>query len=126
MKKIILLVVVPAILLFVACNKEGKEKAENKNNCPVIAATAVPQVVKDSFAIRYPAITVTTWFNKDSVGYCAYFISATGDNLIQFANNGMFIKEETAIYQDGQNEDSTGTGGKTTTGCECEIHKEHD
>jgi hypothetical protein len=124
MKKIILLVVVPAIILFVACNKEGKEKAEN--NCPVVAATAVPQVVKDSFAIRYPAIAVTTWFNKDSVGYCAYFISAAGDKLVQLANNGMFIKEETTIHQDGQNEDSTGMGAKTTTGCECEIHKEHD
>ena len=127
MKKIFLLILILAIIIFVACNKERKEKAEN--TCPVVAAGAVPQVVKDSFALRYPAINVTTWFNKDSVAYCAYFVAASGDKLVQFANNGSFIKEEIEIHQEGQHEDTTGTAtwGKTpAAGCECEIHKEHD
>ena len=127
MKKIFLFSLVSAIIVFVACSKEGKETSEN--TCPVLAASAVPLVVKDSFTLRYPAITVTTWFNKDSVAYCAYFVAATGNKLVQFANNGTFIKEEIEVYQEGQHEDSTNTstGGKTpTTGCECEIHKEHD
>jgi hypothetical protein len=127
MKKIFLLATVLSIILFVACNKESKEKSEN--TCPIVAASAVPQIVKDSFAARYPAVTVTTWFNKDSVAYCAYFMAASGNKLAEFANNGSFIKEEIEIHQEGQQEDTTGTAnvGKTpATGCECEIHKEHD
>ena len=55
MKKVFLLVTVSATLLFFACKKDGNEKAEN--HCPVVAASLVPQVVKDSFAVRYPATT---------------------------------------------------------------------
>ena len=104
--------------------KEGKDKAENR--CPVVAASAVPQVVKDSFDIRYPKSTVTTWFNKDSVGFCALFTFSGVEKLAEFANNGSFIKEEIETHQEGEHQDSTGTAGKTTTGCECEIHKEGD
>ena len=123
MKKIFL-IAVSATVIFFACKKEGKETAENI--CPVVDSTAVPQMVKDSFALRYPATNVITWFNKDSVAFCAYFItSANIEKLAQFSNNGSFIKEETETNQNGQHADSTGTGGKVN-GCECETHKEGD
>jgi len=115
----------PFLIFFFACKKEGKEKTENA--CPVIAANLVPQVVKDSFAVRYPATTVTTWFNKDSVSFCAYFItSANVEKLARFDNNGSFIKEEIELYQEVEHPDTTGTGGKLSGGCECETHKETD
>lgn len=127
MKKLVFVALVSTVTAFVACNKEGMEKSENM--CPVVAASAVPQMVKDSFTVRYPGITVATWFNKDSVAYCAYFVAATSDKLVHFSNSGSFIKEELEVHQEGQHEDTTGTasGGKTPeTGCICEIHSAHD
>lgn len=124
MKKILLAILISAPAIFVACEKKEKDKAENI--CPTVAASDIPQAVKDSFAMRYPATTVTTWFNKDSVAFCAYFITAANEEkLAQFANSGSFIKEEIETHQDGQHEDSTATGGKVN-GCECEVHKEGD
>lgn len=123
--KVILMAVLITSVFFLSCKKDGKEKAENQ--CPVVAASLVPQVIKDSFAVRYPATTVTTWFNKDSVAFCAYFITqANVEKLAQFANNGSFIKEEIETHQEGQHEDSTGTGGKVGGGCECETEKKGD
>ena len=117
-----IMITLSAAVIFISCKKERKEKAENY--CPVVTANLVPQVVKDSFTVRYPATTVTTWFNKDSVAFCAYFITtANVEKLAQFANNGTFIKEEIETHQDGQHEDSTGIGGKVGGGCECETHK---
>ncbi len=125
MKKILLAVLISAPLIFFACEKKVKEKAENL--CPVVAAESVPQIVKDSFALRYPATNVTTWFNKDSVAFCAHFItSANVEKLAEFANNGSFIIEEIEAHQDGQHKDSTGTVGKLNTGCECDLNKEGD
>jgi hypothetical protein len=122
---VFLFIAVLTPILFIACQKEGKDKIENA--CPLVAANLVPQVIKDSFAVRYPATSVTTWFNKDSVGYCAYFITTANiEKLTQFANNGSFVKEEIEIHQNGEHQDSTGTGGKVTGGCECETHKESD
>lgn len=114
--------------LLLACNKEKTEKTEN--HCPVVAASSVPQIVKDSFSVRYPATTVTTWFNKDSVGYCAYFKIGGVEKLSQFANNGVFVKEQIETHHSGEDNDdadSTATGGKIpVAGCECEIHSEKD
>lgn len=124
MKKIVLSVLT-ATIVFIACSKDNKNE-KSENTCPVVTVSMVPQVVKDSFAIRYPANTVITWFNKDSVGYCAYFAVAGIDKLAQFSNNGLFIMEELETNQEGQNEDSTATAGKDITGCECDLHKEHD
>ncbi len=122
MKKILCAVLIFVPLIFFACEK--KEKAENL--CPVVAAESVPQIVKDSFALRYPATNVTTWFNKDSVAFCAHFITSTNiEKLAQFTNSGSFIKEETEANQVGQHEDSTGTVGKVN-GCECDTHKEEN
>ena len=126
------LIAIPLLLLMLAfifsisfssCKKESKEA---ENLCPVVAASAVPQVVKDSFAVRYPATIVTTWFNKDSVAYCAFFIISGVEKLAQFANNGTFIKEEIETHPEGEHQDNTGTGGKTTTGCECETPHDGD
>ena len=121
MKKIIPLGLI-AIVIFFSCKKEGNDKA--KNLCPVVAESLVPQVVKDSFVVRYPATIVTTWFYKDSSSYCALFTISAVNKLAQFAPHGGFIKEEIETHQEGENVDST--GGKVTTGCECETHKEHD
>jgi thioredoxin-related protein len=122
---ICIMIALSATLIFISCKKEGKEKTENL--CPVVAASAVPQVVKDSFAVRYPATAVITWFNKDSVNYCAYFKTITNvETLAEFANNGSFIKEQIETHNDNEQQDSTTTNGKTTTSCECETHKEGD
>lgn len=119
MKKVFLVVVISATTLFFACKKEGQEKVEN--HCPVVSESYVPQIVKDSFAVRYPATTVKTWFNKDSVAFCAYFITSTKlEKLVHFDNIGNFIKEEIESHQEGQYQDSTGTGVKWSGGCKCE------
>ena len=125
MKRIFLITAVSVAVIFFACNKEGKEQSEKL--CPVVAASAVPQVVKDSFTVRYPTTNVIIWFNKDSVAFSAYFkTSANIEKLAEFANNGSFIKEEIETNQTGQHEDSTGTAGKLSSGCECEIHSAGD
>ncbi len=119
----LLLIVISISAFFVSCKKDKNEKTENL--CPVVAASAVPQVVKDSFAVRYPTTIVITWFNKDSVNYCAYFKTATNvETLAEFANNGSFIKEQIETHNDNEQEDSTTAGVKTTTSCECETQKE--
>ncbi len=120
---IALMLAVTFSISFSSCKKESKEKADTL--CPVVTASEVPQVVKDSFAVRYPATSVTTWFNKDSVAFCAFFTISGIEKLAQFANNGSFIKDEIETNQEGEHQDSTGTGGKTT-GCECETHTEGD
>ena len=123
MKKLFLIALV-ATAIFISCKKEGNDKAENL--CPVVAESLVPQLVKDSFIVRYPATVVTTWFYKDSSSYCALFTISAVEKLAQFAPDGTFIKEEIETHQEGENEDSTGTGGKVTTGCECKTHEKHD
>ncbi len=113
-----------ATLTILSCSKESKKDGnENENHFPVIAATAVPQSVKDSFAVRYPSMTVNTWFQKDSIGYCAYFIQPTNQKkLAEFSKTGSFIKEEIDIDHDGNFEDSTGNSNPKVPGvCECEI-----
>ncbi len=123
MKKIILILLVTGTIVF-SCKKDSQETT--KNLCPIIVENLVPQVVKDSFAVRYPATIVTTWFYKDSSSYCALFTVTTVQKLAQFATNGTFIKEDIETHQEGEHQDSTGTSGKTSTGCECETHKEGD
>lgn len=111
-------------MFFLSCTKdEKKEGKEAENHCPVIIAALVPQAVKDSFAIRYPSTTVNTWFQKDSIGFCAYFIQSPNlKKLAEFSRTGAFILEETDNDHDGQYEDSTGhVGPKGSAGCECEI-----
>ncbi len=128
MKKIFLISFIAAAILF-SCSKEGEQNTENQNTenlCPVVEASTVPQVVKDSFAVRYPATIVTTWFYKDSSSYCALFTESGVEKLAHFNTNGTFIKEEVEMHQEGEHQDSTVTGGKPTTGCECEVHKEGD
>lgn len=120
----IILLVFSVVGLLVACNKEGKKEGnESDNHCPAITASAVPQVVKDSFALRYPSMTVNTWFRKDSIGYCAYFIQPVHQKkLAEFTNTGVFTIEEIDIDHDGNFEDSTGHSGPKEPGvCECEI-----
>lgn len=123
--KVVAVITLIALGFLFSCNKNEKDGSDNgsENLCPVVPASAVPQVVKNSFALRYPSDSVRTWFNKDSVAFCAYFISSAVQKMAQFANNGTFIKEEIETDQQGQHEDSTGV---KDTGCECEIDKEGD
>ena len=122
MKNILFAVITVALLI--ACNKEGKKEGDEKeNHCPVIARSAVPLIVKDSFAVRYPSMTVNTWFQKDSIGYCAYFIQPVNQKkLAEFTGTGVFVSEEIDIDHDGNFEDSTGHSNPKMPGvCECEI-----
>lgn len=112
------------IAFLISCKKETKET--NEKDCPVVAASLVPQMVKDSFMHRYPMDSVKTWFNKDSVAYCAFFVSSGIEKLAQFSNNGNFIKEEIETDNESEQEDSTATAGKLNGGCECEVHDHND
>lgn len=120
MKKIIILFSIAVVAA--SCSK--KDKNEKENHCPSIAANAVPQAVKDSFAVRYPSVSVNTWFLKDSVGYCAYFIQpANQKRLAEFSRTGNFLYEEIDMNKDGNFEDSAGlSNSKQPAACECEIH----
>ncbi len=121
--KNLLLISIIAIALFISCKKEKKETDEKQ--CPIVAANLVPKMVNDSFAQRYPTDSVRTWFNKDSVAYCAFFVSSGIEKLAQFSNSGNFIKEEIETNNDNQLEDSSGIG-KNTPGCECDIHAHNE
>lgn len=113
------------IVFLISCEKGSKENTEKK--CPVVAANLVPQMVKDSFVQRYPVDSVRTWFNKDNVGYCAYFVSFGIEKLARFSNNGNFIKEENESNENNEHEDSTVvSNGKLNSGCECEVHQKGD
>ncbi len=118
------IIAIAGMVFFVACSKEGKKDGnETENHCPVIAATAVPQAVKDSFTVRYPSLTVDTWFQKDSIGFCAYFIQLVNQKkLAEFTKTGSFIMEEIDLDHDGNFEDSTVHYNPKVPGvCECEI-----
>jgi hypothetical protein len=135
MKKAVFLTTAPVIFFFVlvaiswsviftSCSKDGKKEGnENENHCPVVAAAAVPQIVKDSFAVRYPSLTVDTWFQKGGIGYCAYFIQpANQKKLAEFTKTGSFIMEEIDLDHNGNFEDSTGHSDPKVPGvCECEL-----
>ncbi len=99
-----------------------KKEKETENHCPTIAASLVPQIVKDSFNLRYPSQAVNTWFQKDSIGYCAYFIVPVNKKtLAEFSRTGNFLLEYIDNDKDGNMEDSTGNGIKGAPGCECDI-----
>ncbi len=122
MKKILFTLLVVSILA--SCSKEGKKDSEEKeNHCPVISASAVPVEVLSAFQTTYPKETVVTWFQKDAIGYCAYFIKQGNQRkLAEFTTTGIFVSEKADIDYDGNFEDSTGiAGSKTTTVCECAI-----
>jgi hypothetical protein len=125
--KLFLFAAISASLILFSCEKEDRDKAENL--CPVILASAVPQIVKDSFSVRYPTITVITWFDKDSIDFCAYFKTINNAEILaEFASNGSFIKEKTETDNDHETEDSMIVNGVKSgkISCECEIHKERD
>jgi thioredoxin-related protein len=124
---VFLFVAISTSVIFFSCKKEGKDKTENL--CPVVAASAVPQVVKDSFTVRYPATVVIMWFNKDSANYCAYFKTISNvETLAEFVNDGSFINEQIETHNDNEAEDSIIVNGIKTgkVSCECETHKEGD
>lgn len=122
MKKSIL-----AILLFtslLSCIKESKkDSSEIVNHCPVIALSSVPAAVLLSFQVNYPKETVISWFQKDSIGYSAYF-NHLGNirKLAEFTNSGELLTEKIDLDYDGNFEDTTvNMSAKKTTVCECSI-----
>jgi hypothetical protein len=119
MKKILFITV--AIALLIACSK--KENNEDENTCPVVDKSLVPVMVKSGFQTKYPSDSVITWFKKDSIGYCAYFIQPVNQRkLAEFTPLGVFVSEELDIEHDGDFEDSTGhSNPKNGSVCECEI-----
>ncbi len=119
-----------ALLIFISCEKE-KEK---KNICPIVEASSVPATIISVFSEKYPNEKVTTWFNKDNVGYCAYFISGNIKKLAKFSNDGTFISEETEGNHEDNGidnaDDSTDNDGIDNAdddtdneheGCDCDI-----
>lgn len=118
-------IVITSVTILISCEKGSKENTEK--NCPVVAASLVPQIVKDSFMHRYPRDSIRTWFNKDSFAYCAFFVSSGIEKLTQFSNSGNFIKEEIETNENNEHEDSTAvSNGKLNSGCECEVHEQGD
>ncbi|MEO6133518.1 MAG: hypothetical protein ABIP35_00105 [Ginsengibacter sp.] len=122
MKKLFLIAIILTVV-FLSCKKEKGET--NEKDCPVVAASLVPKVVKDSFMHRYPTDSVRIWFNKDSVAFCAFFVSSGIEKLAQFSNSGNFIKEEIETNENNEHEDST-VAEKPNTGCKCEVHGQND
>ena len=60
-------------VILIACTQ--KEVSEpGSTPCPTISQALVPAIVQTAFFTKYPADTVITWFRKDSISYCAYFI----------------------------------------------------
>lgn len=121
MKKILVLVLLTGWII--SCNKE-KDKENHERHCPIVVESAVPQIVKDSFAVKYSGISVITWFQKDSIGYCAYFIVPVNQSkMATFTSTGIFISEEYDMEHEGEHEDSLShTTPKDSTGtCICEI-----
>lgn len=126
MKKLLILSLT-AITFLLSCEKDHNETDENL--CPVVEASNVPEAVKTAFNSRYSTQSVQIWFNKDNTGYSAFFLLNGIKKLVQFTNDGTFVKEEikTDEEHEGENKDTLATTGKlTNTGCECEIHKEDD
>ena len=107
-------------MAFTSCEKE---REDDDNPCSVVDASLVPQMVRDSFAVKYPALSVTKWFNKDNIGFCAFFSTSTSTKkLAQFANDGSFVKEEVESDDQGDHKDNV-VAGKVATECECEVHE---
>ena len=131
MKTLLIFATVSASVFFSSCKKEVVDK--EKNSCPVVDVSAVPDVVKNSFNTRYPGISVATWFNKDNNSFCAYFIINGGDELAQFANDGNFITEQILTDEEVQSDGNTDESSdglmdtkKIDTGCKCDLLSDGD
>ncbi|MDQ6724379.1 MAG: hypothetical protein M3Z01_08980 [Thermoproteota archaeon] len=119
MKKIFFLLSLSAILYSCEKDKCHEKDKEVKNLCPIVLKNSVPLPVQDSFAVRYPADVVSTWFFKDSSNYAALFTDSGIEKLAQFSINGAFISEQIEIQQEGDHQDSTSAG--KSEGCKCEV-----
>src|SRR6478609_30481 len=108
------------IIILIACTQ--KETSEpGSTPCPTISQALVPAIVQTAFSTKYPADTVITWFRKDSIGYCAYFIKQPAQKtLAEFSNDGSFVMQEIDTNQNVNYEDSAGQT-KGSSGCECDI-----
>lgn len=118
MKKIV--AIFSLSLFLFSCEKDGLFNHHDKNKpCPVVAAEAVPVKVKTTFETKYPATTVTTWFNKDNNSYCALFTANGRQERAFFDNDGNFRNEE--IEGDNNNNNHQ---DNNQDGCDCDT--EHD
>ena len=111
-----------ALFLLVSCNLIDSLNHDNEkdNPCQIISTELVPQVIKDSFAVRYPGVAPIQWLNKDNMGYCVNFIDSNTKEIIAlFSNTGDFVSQEENINveQTGQHTDNQ----SDESGCRCEI-----
>ena len=105
-----------AVALFAAC----KEKPDP--TCPTVDAELVPAIVKDSFAVRYPGVTVQTWYKVDAIGFCAKFPLPPNTVFAHFSSDGAFqeeeIKDPNGKEVDGDNKEQENQNEDNT--CECQ------
>ena len=107
-----LLILTVFAIAFASC-----EKKEDINKlCPVVAADGLPKVVTSAFQAKYPTVSVQKWFNKNNKGYCALATINGIKKLIQFDNDGNFVKEEADSQQHGEHHDN-GDDNE----CECDT-----
>lgn len=128
-KKLLSTISIFSFIIFISsCEKSQKDRFENENHCPIVADSLVPQVVKDSFAFRFPTLSARAWFYKDSSSYCALSGVEPQEQLAQFATNGSFIKIVTEVENEEAGEPASDTSGgieSTHFTCECEIDNGH-
>ena len=109
MKKLILLFLSLQFIL-ISCEKEH----EREFPCPVVMADQVPSIVKESFGLKYPKITIDNWYNKDNTGYYASFQLNNIKTLASFKNDGTFIAEKAQVQ--------TGQHNEHENDCGCEVN----
>lgn len=94
-----------------------REKKEKENLCPVVELSAVPQAVIDSFNSNFPGLTAVNWFDKDGAGFSALFIKENQETIAHFDLNGVLLRTEVDVEQEGNHSDPEGEDA----GCECEM-----
>lgn len=118
MKKIVFIGLL--VMTITACQKLENlnpfKKEHQDKPCAIVNSEAVPQSVNDAFNIKYQGVNVTTWFNKDGIGFCALFTQNGMQTIAQFSNDGIFVKEEAGNNQEGEHNDNN-----ESKGCSCEL-----
>lgn len=99
-------------------NKDNEHEAPP---CPTVTNDSIPETVANTFANEYPDVTPELWCVTDSNDYVAVFLMDSLETKAFIASDGVFIKEEVDIDQQGNHEDED-------TGCECEFpgHDQED
>ena len=123
MKKPIILFTI-LVMGLTACEKIKEIDLFHKKDkqCAVVTADQIPSEVTSAFSTKYPGASVEKWFNKDGTGFCALFTLGGKKTLVQFNNDGSFVKEEDDMdeqgdHQDGDHHDKMNDDKR----CDCEA-----